>query len=201
MRKALAIAAIGLTLALPAAAFAQPAPPSPSPELRSMMEKVHAEARTAAYAALTPAHAASVTALTSQVAAGTLDRRAAEKQIDTLLTSDERKAVMAAGLKSRHVMFEAMAAAGGGPMGGLPPGGPPPGGPGMGGSPPGSSGNPGMAGPASGTMGEEPGGPPGGPGGRRGFGRRSAGRYLIMVSMTPDQMRKLMPRARRSSAP
>lgn len=133
-----------------------------------MMEKVHAEAKTAAYAALTSAHAANVLALVSQVAAGSLDPRTAEQQIDALLTSDEKKSLRTAAETARHAMFEAIAAAGAGP---LPMG-------------------PGMSGP-----------PPGGPPGGRRFGRPSAGRYLLMVSIAPDQMRKLMPQARRAAAP
>jgi hypothetical protein len=35
-----------------------------------------------------------------------------------------------------------------------------------------------------------------------GFGRPSSGRYLLMVSLTPEQMRKAMPpRARSTAAP
>jgi hypothetical protein len=213
MRNALAVAAFGVSLVLPLVAFAQPGPPSPSPELRSMMERVHAEARTAAYAALTPAHTAAVSAIASQVAAGTLDRRAAVQQIDALLTPDERKGVMTAAYNARRTMFEAMAAAGAGPMmerggrpggpppggpqsGGRPPGGPPPGGPALGGPSPGS---PPAAGPPDRGRPPVAGGPPGGPGGR--FRRPSPGRYLLMVSLTPEQMRRLMPRARSSSAP
>ena len=156
-----------------------------------MMEKIHAEAKTAAYAALTPAHAASVTSITAKVAAGTLDPRSAGKQIDELLTTDEQKAVLAAQQKARDTMRAAMEAAGAGPMGG------PPGMGGAGGPPPGMRGGPG--GPGSPGMRGGPDGPPGGPGGRH-FGR-SAGRYLMMVSMTPDEMRNLQPRARSSAAP
>lgn len=205
MRKALAIVALAAGLVVPVVAFAQPAPSnSPSPELRSMMDKVRAEAKTAAFATLTPARAASVTTIVSQVSAGSLDPRKAAEQIDGMLTGDESKAVMAAAAKSRQNLFEAMQAAGVGPMGPMHggPGGPPPdgmsgprhemggpGGPGMGG--PGGSGMGGLGGP----------GMRGGPGGRVGFGHPSAGRYLIMVSMTPEQRSKLMPRARSSAAP
>jgi hypothetical protein len=149
-----------------------------------MMEKIHAEAKMAAFAALTPAHAASVTSITGQVVIGTLDPRSAGKQIDGLLTTDETKAVLAAEQKSRDSMRAAMEAAGVGPMGGPP---------GMGG-PGGRGGPPGMGGPG--------GAPPdrAGPGGGRRFGH-SAGRYLMMVSMTPEQMQKLRPHARSSAAP
>jgi hypothetical protein len=137
------------------------------------MEKLRADAKASAYAALTPAHAASVQGIVAQVAAGTLDRRAAAGQIDALLSPDEAKAVLAAETKSRAAMRAAFAGAGGPPP--PPPGGPPPG---AGGPPPGA-------------------GPPGG--GR--FGPPSAGRFLLMVSMAPRQMRNTMPRARSTSAP
>jgi hypothetical protein len=168
--------------AVPAAVFAQPAPPmqgGPSADQRAMMEKMRLDAKAAAYNALTPAHASGVTAIVAQVAAGTLDRRAAAGQIDALLSPDEQKAVLAAADKSRRAMRAMM---------GPPPDGPPPG---PGGPPPG-------AGPPP------PGGPPPGmgppPDGGR-FGPPSAGRYLLMVSMSREQMRSLMPRARSSSAP
>ena len=83
---------------------------------------MRADAKTAAYAALTPAHSASVTAIVSQVAAGTLDRRAAAQKIDALLTPDESKAVLAAADKSRAAMRAAGFAPPGRPPGA---GGPP----------------------------------------------------------------------------
>jgi hypothetical protein len=151
-----------------------------------MMEKIHAQAKMAAYAGLTPAHAASVNALAAKVAAGTLSPREAAQQIDDLLTADEDKSVGIAARKSFEAMHAAMADAGMMPMGGPmmhggpdgpPAGGPPPGGPG------------GQGGP-----------PPMGP--HHGFGRPSSGRYLLMVSLTPEQMRKAMPpRARSTAAP
>lgn len=88
-----------------------------------MMEKLRADAKAAAYEALTPAHATAVTAIVAHVAGGALDRRAAGKQIDALLTPDERKAVLAVAEKSRKAMMAAM----GGPPPPPGPGGPPPG--------------------------------------------------------------------------
>jgi hypothetical protein len=183
MKRLLVLLALCASVAVPLAASAQPGPPvqgGPSPDQRAMMEKMRLDAKAAAYSALTAAHAASVTDIVAQVAAGTLDRRTAGDRIDALLTPDEQKAVSAAADKSRSAMRAAMMAAGGPPPGpgGAPPGaGPPPSGPG--GPPPGA-------------------GPP--PGGGR-FGPPSAGRYLVMVSMSREQMRTLMPRARSSSAP
>jgi hypothetical protein len=174
MKRLLVLLALCASVAAPVAALAQAAPPpqgGPSPEQRAQMEKMRIDAKTAGYAALTPAHATAVTAIVAQVAAGTLDRREAGRQIDALLTADEQKAVLAAADKSRHAMMDAM---GGRPPG---PGGPPPG---DGPPPPG------------------PGGPP--PEGGR-FGPPSAGRFLMMVSMSRDQMRSTMPRARSTAAP
>lgn len=167
--------ALCAAMAMPLTVLAQPAPPMqgggpPSPQQRAAMEKARADAKVAAYQALTPAHVTSVNAIVSQVAAGTLDRRAASGQIDALLTPDEKTAVMAAASKS----YTAMRAAMGGP------GGPPP--------PPNAAGGPPPP---------SPGGPPGG--GR--FGPPSAGRFLLMVSLSRDQMRYTQPRARSTSAP
>ena len=176
MKRLFAVLALCGTVVLPVAASAQAGPPGmggpPSPQQQAAMEKLRADAKASAYAALTPAHAASVQGIVAQVAAGTLDRRAAAGQIDALLSPDEAKAVLAAETKSRAAMRAAFAGAGGPPP---PPGGPPPG---AGGPPPGA-------------------GPPGG--GR--FGPPSAGRFLLMVSMAPRQMRNTMPRARSTSAP
>jgi hypothetical protein len=174
MKRLLVLLALCASVAVPPAAFAQPAPPmpgGPSPEQRATMEKIRTDAKAAAYGTLTPAHASAVTAIVAQVAAGTLDRRAARRQIDALLTPDEQKAVLAASDKARDAMRAAMG-----------PGGPPRG---AGGPPPG-------AGPP--PPGAEP--PPGGR-----FGPPSAGRFLMMVSLSRDQMRSTMPRARSSSAP
>ncbi len=177
MKRVFVLLALCASVSVPAAAFAQPAPPTA--DQRAAFDKMRADAKTSAYATLTPAHAASVTAIVSQVAAGTLDRRAASKQIDALLTPDESKAVLAAADKSRA----AMRAAGVGPPG----------------RPPGAGGPPsGAAGPSQGGGPPQGAGPPGGSGR---FGPPTAGRYLLMVSMTPAQMRSLQPRARSSSAP
>ena len=169
MKRLLVLLALGVSLAVPAVALAQPAPPmqgGPTPEQQATMEKIRAAAKAAAFGALTPAHAGTVNGIVAQVAAGTLDRRAAATQIDAILTADEQKAVLAAADKSRRAMRAAMG--GDGPPPG--PGGPPPG----------------------------AGAPP--PGAGR-FGPPSAGRFLLMVSMTRGQTRSTVPRARSSSAP
>jgi len=152
MKRSLVLLVLCASVAVPVAAFGQPAGPPPN---QAMMEKMRADAKAAAYSALTPAHATAVTALIAQVAAGTLDPRAAGGQIDALLTPDEQKAVLAAGATSRQAMRAS------GMMGA---GGPPPPGPGR-------------------------------------YGRFTAGRYLLMVSLSRGQMRSLMPRARSTSAP
>jgi hypothetical protein len=169
MKRMLVLFALCATVGVPIAASAQAGPGmqgGPTPEQRATMEKARADSKAAAYNVLTPAHAAAVTAIVAQVVAGTLDRRAAGGQIDTLLTPDEQKTVLAAAEKSRVAMRAMMG-----------PGGPPPG---AGPPPPGA-------------------GPP--PTGGARFGPPSAGRYLLMVSISREQMRSLMPRARSTSAP
>jgi hypothetical protein len=182
MKTFLLLVALCAAIAVPAIVLAQQGGPpgpmgpggwhSPSPQMRAAMDKAHADAKVAAYAALSPAHATQVQAIVSQVAAGTLDRRAAGAQIDALLTPDEQKSVLAAGEKARSEMRAAMAANGMAP---------PPGPPSAAGPPP----PPGAAGPPQ--------------YGR--FGPPSAGRVLLMLSRAPDQMRSTMPGPRRSSAP
>jgi hypothetical protein len=111
MKRPFVLLALCASIAVPLAAFAQPAPPapgSPSPDQRAAMEKLRADAKTAAYGALTPAHATAVTAIVGQVTSRSLDRREAGKQIDALLTPDEQKAVLAAADTSRKAMMAAM---------------------------------------------------------------------------------------------
>jgi len=179
MKRAFVVFAFCALAAAPGVAFGQPS--GPAPEQRDALDKAHADAKAAAYAVLTAPHVASVSAIAAQVAAGSLDRRAASGQIDALLTPTEAKAVLAAAVSSRKAMRAAMMAAGGPP--------PPPAGPSGGGEPPG------MAGPPMGPDGPPP------PGGGR-FGPPSAGRYLLMVSLSPRGMRgHLPPRAGSSPAP
>lgn len=178
MKHLFTVLALCGVVVLPLAASAQAGPPgmggppsAPSPEQRAAMEKFRADAKASAYAALTPAHAAGVQTIVAQVVAGTLERRAAVGQIDALLTPDEAKAVLGAAARSRAAMRAAMAGAGG----------PPP-----------------VAPPPPGAMPPGAGGPPSG-GGR--FGPPSAGRFLLMVSMSPRGRRDTEPRARSTSAP
>lgn len=130
MKSLLVVLALCATVALPVAASAQAGPPGmggpPSAQQRAAMEKLRADAKASAYAALTPGHATSVQGIVAQVAAGSLDRRAAAAQIDALLTPDEAKAVLAAEAKSRAAMRAAFAGGAPPPPGaGAPP--PPPG--------------------------------------------------------------------------
>jgi hypothetical protein len=208
MKRALLTLMLCAGVAVPAAALAQavspaaspaphmrPPPPSPSPEMRALMDKIHGQARAAAFAALAPGHASTVSSIAGQVAAKTIDFPTGVKQIDALITVAEAKAVGAAAEKSRRELMVAMMQSGAGP-------GPMMGGPRGPGRPPQMGG--GMPG------GPEHGGPPAwhGRGGREGgHGHHhhgpSASGYLLMVSMTPEQMRALMPapRARSSAAP
>jgi hypothetical protein len=185
MKRTFMLLALCATVAVPAVAFAQagpgpgpgmPAPPSP--EQRAMMEKLRADAKTSAYNALTPAHRDRVTAIVADVAAGKQSRADAAKAIDDLLTPDEQKAVRDAATASFQARRAAMGVAG-------PPPGPP---------------NATAPGPNAAQRG--PNGPPpgaAGPGGPR-F-TPSAGRFLLMVSLTRGQLRNLEPRARSTSAP
>ena len=126
------------------------------------------------------------------------------KQIDALITVAEAKAVWTAAETSRREMFAAMMQSGGGP-------GPMDPGPMMHGGPPAGGAAPEMNGGMRG--GPAQGGPMTWHGGgdhqrgrghhhHHGFGPSASG-YLIMVSMTPEQMRALRPapRARSSAAP
>jgi hypothetical protein len=175
MKRTLVIVALCASVCLPLVASAQQGPPgpmgaggrpSPSPAMRAAMEQARAEAKTAAFAALTPAHAASVQAMLAQVTAGTLDRRTAAQQIDALLTPAESTGVLAAAEKARSSMRAAMT---------------------------------GMAPPPPGAAAPPPGGLP--PGGRGMFGPPSAGRALVMLSLSPPGRRYTMPTARSTSAP
>ncbi|HEY5349081.1 MAG TPA: hypothetical protein VIJ64_05085 [Candidatus Lustribacter sp.] len=153
MKRVLVLLALCASIAVPGAAFGQMGPgmrTPPSPEQRALMDKAHADAKAAAYLALTPAHRERVAAVAAAVAAGTTDRRAAAKLIDDMLAPNEQKAVTDAAVKSCVAMRAAM----------------------------------GAPAPAEAAR-----------------GIPSAGRYLLMVSMTHDQMRSLMPRARSTSAP
>lgn len=182
MKRVFVLLALCASMSVPLAALGQPS--SPSPDQRAAFEKARADAKASAFAALTPAHATAVSAIVAQVVAGTLDRRAAAGQINALLTPDESKAVLAAADKSRAAMRAAGIGPPGRPYGA---GGPPNGG----GAPPQAVGGPPGGGPPAG-------GPTGGPGR---YGQFTAGRYLMMVSMSPSQMRSTEPRARSSSAP
>jgi hypothetical protein len=158
---------LSTTLALPLGAAAQSAAPAdagggPPPAMQQQMEKAHAEAKASAYAALSPDHRAKVQAIVDKAVAGTLPPRDASAQIDALLTPDEQKAVLASVQHARDQMHAAMVASGA-PM------------PGHDAGPPGAA--PGAGAPPAG-------GPPAGDGMRH---APSAGRALLMVSVTPEQ--------------
>jgi hypothetical protein len=171
MHTALLAAAL---VALPAAALAQGAPgpdAGPPADVRAQMDQARADARTAAFAKLSPAHRAGVQAVIDRVNAGKLtDLADAAAQIDANLTPDESAAVLA----QRQTLMAAMhhgAPNGGGPPPGMQP-------PGEGGAPPGESGPPPGAGP---------------PGDGQGHGTHAAdaGRFLLMLSVSRETMRAL----------
>jgi hypothetical protein len=99
---------------LPAAALAQSAPApmnhrSPSPQMKAMMDKMKA-AKAALFAPLSPEHKAAVETAIGQLADGTLaSPQAAIKQIDSVLTADEKTAVLAAHTKALADMHAMMA--------------------------------------------------------------------------------------------
>ena len=105
MNRTAFIAAVLLAAFIPAGAFAQGAcgakpielPPI-SKDVRAKLEAAHAAARDAAFRTLTPEHRTRAQAIIDGITADrTADPRAAAKQIDTLLTPDESKAVLAEG--------------------------------------------------------------------------------------------------------
>ena len=177
MKRFFVLLALCTSITIPLAASAQMRPGMggpPTAEQRAALEKVRTDAKVAAYNALTPAHRDRVAAIIADVVSGKQTPRVAAQLIDSVLTPDEQKGVQAAAATS----FRAMRTA----MGGAPPPGPPPAAQGL------------PGGPAA------QGAPPPRPGGMM---RRtpSAGRFLLMVSLTRDQMRSLEPRARSTSAP
>ena len=175
--------ALAASMAFPLAAGAQSGPPpermgspdhmGPPPEVRAKFEKILADAKAAAYAALAPDHRTKIQAIVAQVVAGTVMPRDAADQIDGVLTADEKRSVLTAAQKAHEEMHAAMGVR---EMDG-PHGGPPPNGPA-------APGAPSMA------------GPPGDHDGNREQHRApNAGRRLLMMSLTPDQMRALRPKA------
>jgi hypothetical protein len=136
MNRWLIALALSAGIAVPVAVIAQQqgqAPPmrqAPSPEMRSQMQKIFADAKTGALAALSADHRTRVQSIVGQVNAGTLDRRAASQQIDELLTPNEKTAISALSQKSRDEMRSLRESSGmtGGPPAGAPQGGPPRGG-------------------------------------------------------------------------
>jgi len=96
---------------LPVAAGAQSPPmhgPTPSPAMRATMDKMKAD-RAALYAALMPEHRAAVETIIGQLATGKIaSHQDAAKQIDALLTPDEKTAVMAAHTKMQGDMRSMM---------------------------------------------------------------------------------------------
>jgi hypothetical protein len=133
MKRSMLVLALVALGAAPLAASAQPGPdmPPPSPELRAKMEAVHAQAKSDAYAALTPDHRAKVQAIVAQVTAGKLSPREAEGQIDALLSAAERTSVRGVAENVHREMRASFAGNGpGGPGAGGPPPPPPDGPPG-----------------------------------------------------------------------
>ncbi|HYZ14873.1 MAG TPA: hypothetical protein VE591_00675 [Candidatus Acidoferrum sp.] len=128
MKLSLSVLALAMAAAMPLAASAQANPPSndgPPPEVRAKMQQARDGARTAAMNDLSPDHRAKVQAIVDKAndAQSMSDLVAAAKQIDTVLTPDEAKAVLGERDKMMQTMRANMPQGAG-------PGGPPPGGPG-----------------------------------------------------------------------
>ena len=169
MKSILIAAALVAVAGVPIAVDGQassPMPPAPqmqrrhlTDEQRAAMDNVMADAKTATYAALTPAHRDAVMSIVAQVSSGKLDPRSAGKQIDDLLTGGERASIATQAESVRKAMRAAMGAPDGPPPGGMAANAPPPG----------------------------PGGAP------EGSGRyaESPGRFIMMVSISREQMRAL----------
>ncbi len=116
-------------MAAPAPPMAPRMRPTMSPEMMMRLEHARTDARVAAYAALSPSHRAQVAAIVAQVNSGKLDTKTAAAKIDAVLTYNEGKAILAAGMKGMMAMHGPHMRR---PLGapGMPgaPGGPPPGG-------------------------------------------------------------------------
>ncbi len=190
MQRMILAVTLAASVGVPLAAAAQPGPGGmgpPSPELRAKLDAVDAQAKTSAYAALSPDHRARVQAIVARVTSGAVPPRDGAAQIDAVVSPDEAKAVLAVATATRAQMRAA--------FGGAAPPPPPP--PGNGGPPPGPrpDGGPPPNGPPP------DGGPPPegdrGPGGRR---AQTAGAVVLRVSVTPEQMRALR-EANRPPAP
>ena len=144
----------------PLAVLAQTSPDSngPPPEMRAKMEQMRTDAHTSAYAQLSADHRTKVQAIVDQFNAGKLDHKTASQQIDAVLSPAE-SANLLKQAQSFHDSMRSMM------------GGPPPGAPG----PPGAPQN----------------GPP--PQGGQAMGEHhhhtpDAGRFLLMVSASPDKL-------------
>jgi len=193
--------ALALTASMPLAAFAQaapaappaPAPPgphwTPSPEMQARMQRAHDDFRAAALAQLSPAHRSELQAIIDQVNSGKLsDLKDATNRIDSVLTYNEAKAILAQGKKAMaamHAGFKhdgAPGATGGGP-------------------PPGPAMPPSTGPEGTGAMGHA-GMPPGAPNAPWPAGHRhhwammhrapDAGMLLLMASVNRDRMHTLM---------
>jgi hypothetical protein len=190
--------ALALTVSMPMAAFAQAAPAgavppaphwTPSPEMQAQMQRAHDDMRAAALAQLSPAHRSEIQAIIEQVNSGKLsDLKDATNRIDSVLSYNEAKAILAQGKKQMAAMH-----------GGFRRGGPP-GAPGSGPPPGAAVSPPGAAPPGPVAMGPQHAGNGWGPRGHRGhhhWSRRmhrapDAGMLLLMVSVNRDRMHALM---------
>ena len=102
MKRTFVLLALCASVAVPVAAVGQPGRAAATRS--AMMEKMRADAKAAAYAALTPGARDRGHGIVAQVTAGSSTRVPPAGQIDALLTPDEQKAILAAADKSRRAM-------------------------------------------------------------------------------------------------
>jgi len=137
MKRWIGAATLAASMVFPAAAWSQPAsgppPGGPPPAARAQMRAALGAANAAAQNALSPAHRDAVARITNSVAARSVDPRSGARQIDALLSADEKTKLVAIEQKLRTQMRST--------MGGSPP--PPPMGPPAFGDAGGSGGPPG----------------------------------------------------------
>lgn len=111
---------LALAFALPVAAAAQGFP-GMTPEMAAQLQQIRTDGATATYNALSADHRTKVQAIITQFNSGSLTIPDAVKQIDSILTTDESKAVLDQGRKTREAMRKAFQAANGGSEPPMPP--------------------------------------------------------------------------------
>lgn len=105
---ALLMAAVSLTVC--GQAYAQDA--GPPAQMRSQLQQIRNDAKTAAFNALSADHRSRVQNIIVQFNSGSLDRQTATQQIDAVLSPAESQAVLAQGARMRDAMRTAFSQGG-----------------------------------------------------------------------------------------